>query len=102
MRHKGIHIQDGFPCFLTTAHTEADIDAIAAAFEESVRELVEAGFIPSVSSGSVAGLTNNGDSGVFDTPPHPEARLGLDDSGNPAWFIKDSDSPANYLKIEQS
>ncbi len=98
MRQKGIHIQDGFPCFLTTAHTQADIEAIATAFEESVKELVEAGFIPTTHIDHITSTNNNGSS-LFDTPPHPGARLGLDDSGNPAWFIEDRDSPTKYLKI---
>jgi glutamate-1-semialdehyde aminotransferase len=33
MREKGIHIQEGFPCFLTTAHSEADIEQIVKAFQ---------------------------------------------------------------------
>ncbi len=36
LREKGVHIQEGFPCFLTTAHTEEDIDRVVRAFEESV------------------------------------------------------------------
>ncbi len=43
MRSRGIHILDNFPCFFTTAHTEADFVAIATAFKESVRELQEVG-----------------------------------------------------------
>lgn len=91
MRHKGIHIQDGFPCFLTTAHTQADIDAIADAFEKSVEELVVAGFIPVTADG-------NSD-GMFDNPPHPGARLGLDNEGNPAWFVEDSNNPEQFLQV---
>ncbi|MGL1604090.1 hypothetical protein ACSTI6_23420, partial [Vibrio parahaemolyticus] len=44
MREKGIHIWDNFPCFLTAAHTAADILAIANAFEKSIIELSKAGF----------------------------------------------------------
>jgi len=36
LREKGVHIQEGFPCFLTTAHTDEDIDRVVRAFEESV------------------------------------------------------------------
>jgi glutamate-1-semialdehyde aminotransferase len=43
MREKGIHIWDGFPCFLTEAHDAADIKTIAEKFEESVNELLDAG-----------------------------------------------------------
>jgi amino acid adenylation domain-containing protein len=47
MREKGIHIWDGFPCFLTTAHEAGDVQAIADAFEASVNDLLEAGFMSS-------------------------------------------------------
>jgi len=46
MRAKGIHIQEGYPCFLTTAHTAADIAAIEAAFRETIVEMQEAGVLP--------------------------------------------------------
>src|SRR5690606_7793786 len=36
MRDKGIHILDGFPCFLTEAQTEEDLKAIENAFRESL------------------------------------------------------------------
>ncbi len=46
LRDRGIHILEGFPCFLTTAHTDADIELIIKAFKESVAEMQEAGFLP--------------------------------------------------------
>jgi amino acid adenylation domain-containing protein len=46
LRAKGIHILEGFPCFLTTAHTDADIERIVAAFKESVIDMQSAGFFP--------------------------------------------------------
>ena len=47
MREKGIHIWDGFPCFLTAAHQEKEVYTIVEKFEESVNELLEAGFLTS-------------------------------------------------------
>jgi amino acid adenylation domain-containing protein len=44
MREKGIHIWDGFPCFLTEAHDTTDIKTIIEKFEESVKELIDSGF----------------------------------------------------------
>lgn len=44
MRDKGIHIREGFPCFMTTAHTDADIEAIVRAFKDSAIEMKQAGF----------------------------------------------------------
>jgi amino acid adenylation domain-containing protein len=46
LRAKGIHVLEGFPCFLTTAHTDADIEKIVSAFSESVAEMQNAGFFP--------------------------------------------------------
>jgi amino acid adenylation domain-containing protein len=44
LRTKGIHILEGFPCFLSTAHTDADLEKIVAAFKESVFDMQDAGF----------------------------------------------------------
>ena len=46
LRHKGVHIGDGFPCFLTTAHTDEDLDYVVRAFKESVAEMQAIGFLP--------------------------------------------------------
>ena len=55
LRAKRIHILEGFPCFLTTAHTDADIEQIVSAFSESVAEMQKAGFFPMASGiGEVA------------------------------------------------
>jgi len=45
MRLRGIHIQDGFPCFLTTAHSDADIERIYQAFADSIAEMQSAGIL---------------------------------------------------------
>jgi amino acid adenylation domain-containing protein len=46
LREKGIHILEGRPCFISTAHTEHDLENIAAAFRESLDEMQSAGFLP--------------------------------------------------------
>ncbi len=46
MRAKGIHIQESYPCFLTTAHSEADIAAIEAAFRQTILEMQEGEVMP--------------------------------------------------------
>jgi len=97
MRDKGIHILDGFPCFLTTSHSRADIDQIISAFNESVRELKNVGLIPDLNDVPVQKEETKG---VKDLkPPIADARLGKDQYGNPAWFIKDENNPGKYLQI---
>ena len=92
MRIRGVHILDNFPCFMTTAHGEAEFAAIATAFKEAVAELQEADFLPKRVSASA----------VFDAsrPPVPGARLGRDPAGNPAWFVPRPGEPGKYMKLE--
>lgn len=94
MRNKGIHIWDLFPCFLTASHTKADVDAIIAAFRESVDELIESGFFPSKK------VEAKEEFNPFMESPFPGARLGRDKDGNPGWFISDANNPGKYLQVK--
>ncbi|AKD55176.1 type I polyketide synthase [Spirosoma radiotolerans] len=96
MREKGIHIWDGFPCFLTEAHTDAEIDTLIHHFTESVRSLLAAGFW----GGSKAAVEPNGSTFAGNTPPALGARLGRDRDGNPAWFVPNPEQPGKYLQVE--
>lgn len=43
MREQGVHLQEGFPCFLTTAHDDADLAKIVEAFDASCGQMMAAG-----------------------------------------------------------
>lgn len=62
LREKGVFMLEGFPCYLTAAHTDADLDFVISAFRESIREMQEAGFFPTsevgIDSGPGAALTS--------------------------------------------
>ncbi len=45
MRLRGVHIQEGFPCFLTTTHGPAEIERIYTAFVDSLDALQAAGIL---------------------------------------------------------
>jgi len=96
LRDRGIHILDGFPCFFTTAHTQADADAIVKAFKESVAEMQESGFLPESTKKNVTA----GYSFDADKPPVPGARLGRDPNGNPAWYVPNPAEPGKYTKLD--
>jgi glutamate-1-semialdehyde aminotransferase len=97
LREKGIHIYDGFPCFLTTSYTEKDIDRIVNSFKEAIEELLSYGFFKNeFQKKPVAALTSSWSS---KNPPVPGARLGKDLSGNPAWFVKDANDPEKFQKL---
>jgi glutamate-1-semialdehyde aminotransferase len=92
MRSRGVHILDNFPCFMTTAHTPDDIAKIKSAFRESVAEMQQAEFLPGRAK------TARG----FDAanPPVPDARLGRDRDGQPAWFVPDPAAQGKYVKLQ--
>ena len=93
MRYKGIHIIEGFPCFMTEAHTDEDMQNIIRCFEESLIELKEQGLIPVYEHPLVDELKS------LNLPPVPGAKLGKDKEGNPAWFVKDEANPGKYLQV---
>ena len=95
LREKGVHIWDGFPCFLTAAHTDKEVDFIVSKFEQSVDELIAAGFLPSAGREEKTKAKYKSE----DLPPVQGARLGKDKDGNPAWFIADPGKPGRYLQV---
>ncbi|MEH1799486.1 MAG: aminotransferase class III-fold pyridoxal phosphate-dependent enzyme [Nostoc sp.] len=102
LRDKGVHTWDHRPCFLTTAHSEADLAFVMAAFKESIAEMQSARFLsaPPIEVTNCdrngAEITNNS---LRNRPPQPNAKLGRDPQGNPAWYIPDAERPGKYLQV---
>jgi amino acid adenylation domain-containing protein len=96
MREKGVHIWDGFPCFLTEAHSDQDIRFIVQQFGESIKELTDAGFVPVEQSKPAETST-----GIQEEPPIHGAKLGRDPQGNPAWFVSDPSRPGKYKQLNR-
>jgi glutamate-1-semialdehyde aminotransferase/acyl carrier protein len=46
LREKGIFLLEGFPFYLTTAHSDADLQFVLRAFRESVTEMQKCGLLP--------------------------------------------------------
>jgi amino acid adenylation domain-containing protein/FkbH-like protein len=44
LRNKGVFLLEGFPTYMTAAHTDEDIDYVIAAFRESIAEMQAGGF----------------------------------------------------------
>jgi glutamate-1-semialdehyde aminotransferase len=84
LRDKGIHIWEGRPGFITTAHTDEDLARIADALSESIVEMQQAGLLPAVET---------------DAPPVPGARRGTRPDGRQGWFVSDPDRPGRYLEV---
>ncbi|MDM0000244.1 amino acid adenylation domain-containing protein [Variovorax sp. J22P240] len=92
MRSRGVHILDNFPCFMTTAHTQQDIATIKSAFKESIAEMQEAELLPRRAAPKPAFDPSN--------PPVPNARLGRDKDGQPAWFVPDPTAQGKFMKFQ--
>lgn len=99
LRHKGIHIYDGFPCFLTESHSREDIEFIIRMFCEALAELSEAGFIPGNNFNAGANGTSQNGTSATSVPPVPGALLGKNPDGSPGWFVPDPSRPGKYLKL---
>src|SRR5205823_5955655 len=56
LRTRGVYILEGFPSYLGTAHTDADLTAVVEAFRASAAELRAAGFVGTAAKPQAAGL----------------------------------------------
>jgi amino acid adenylation domain-containing protein len=68
LRERGIHIQEGFPCFLTTAHSDADFERIYVAFEQSLDALQSVGILAKAATPAAAAASNAGATPVGGVP----------------------------------
>ncbi|MBE9093175.1 type I polyketide synthase [Tychonema sp. LEGE 07203] len=107
LREKGIHIWDHRPCFLTLAHSDADIAFIKEAFKNSIAELQSAGFFPGGAGETVRAidLHQNGSkssTAFANNAPVPGAKLGRDPDGKPAWYIEDPERSGKHLQVGES
>ncbi|SDI53508.1 type I polyketide synthase [Winogradskyella thalassocola] len=100
MRLKGIHIWDGFPCFMTTAFKDEDVTHLINTFIECVEELIGAGIFKSEMNTDDIVDANIKASEDLNQPPVSGARLGMDESGNPAWFVSDAKQAGKFVKID--
>ena len=85
MRDRGVHVWEGRCWFLTTAHTDADLELVFEAFRDTIAEMQAADFLPGGAE-----------------PPVPGARRGHDAEGREAWFVPDPARPGEYLRVEEA
>jgi len=93
MRYNGVHTRDGFPWFITMAHTEADLQFVFDMLKKSIQQMQQAGLFPHPDNQGAGTIDN------FLVPPVSGARLGKDKEGNPAWFVEDEENPGKFLQL---
>lgn len=98
LRLHGLHVWEGRPCFLTTAHTDDDLQRIAQTVRTALIELQQAGLLPAPApevSDAPAAPSNP----MPAEPPVPGARKGKDREGREAWFVPDPQRPGKFLQV---
>jgi len=92
MTFEGIHIQQYRPCFLTTEHSDSDIEIILKGFKQSLASLILQGLI----EGDVLTAKKY----LQDKPAIPiGAKLGKNANGEPAYFIEDPNNKGKYMEV---
>jgi len=97
LREANIHIWDGRPCFLSIAHTDADAEAVIEAFRYAVAQMQKGGFFTGSYKPTEVYFSNLASPY---RPPLPEARIGRDEDGNPAWYVPDPAGSGRFVPVE--
>lgn len=92
MTYEGIHIQQYRPNFLTTEHSQADVQKILQAFKKSLAQLILIGLIEGDAAAAKKFMSGEG-------AVPPGARLGKNAQGIPAYFIEDPKRPGAYIEV---
>jgi amino acid adenylation domain-containing protein len=97
LREKGIHIQEGFPCFITTAHTDDDLQRIIRAFREAIQEMQAADLLPSdlLPSDLLPYSTTTAAPVAVQALPTPVHQVPLTESQREIWLAANLNNEAN-------
>lgn len=96
LRHKGVHVYDGFPWFINLAHTSEDLKNVLQTIKDSFLQMKKMGLLPD------SNISVKKPSKMFSlgNAPREGAKLGRDEQGNPAWFMENPDKPGEYFILE--
>ncbi len=107
LRARGIHIWEGRAGFLSTAHTDDDLERLAQAFEASVCAMQDGGFFPAPPEGDAPPPTPSGQASPPKSAPGPDAApgmepvtLGLTDPQREVWLATQMGEGASCALIE--
>lgn len=98
-RMNGVHTYDHRNQIMTTSHTEEIMDKMFHAYIGGIREMQKDGLLGKVGAPIKLGLEDSRPGSIWYAPPLPDAKLGWDAEGRPAWFIPDHQRPGKYLEV---
>jgi iturin family lipopeptide synthetase A len=103
---KGIYVWEGRNWFLSTVHTDADLEAVSGAFKQSAAEMREGGFLPETgsrpSAGSASASAHSGGAGGAEAGRPDSLTLAMTETQKRLWFLSqasDGDSGAYHQSI---
>ncbi|MBI3871124.1 MAG: aminotransferase class III-fold pyridoxal phosphate-dependent enzyme [Verrucomicrobia bacterium] len=101
LREKGLHIWEGRPCFLSTAHTAEDEAFIERAFKLSVAEMQSGGFLPGTSDPEVAREVEVARQGASAVNEAGSVLSVLPHSNTPAPTASSTGSPSTVIPLTE-
>jgi glutamate-1-semialdehyde aminotransferase/acyl carrier protein len=97
LRDEGLFALEGFPSYLTLAHTDEVLDEAYGAFDRATARMIDAGFYPKPRN-LIREVERK--QSITQQPPVPGARLGKDPQGNPTWYVKDKNQPERFVPVK--
>lgn len=100
LREKGVFLLEGFPTYMTSAHSDEDIDYVIGAFRESVAELQEGGFFTRPAGIAVPHLNGSrlkGPPRLLGNGEETEKKKRLLPSSGPASSFPESDPESSRI-----
>lgn len=98
-RMNGVHTYDHRNQIMTTSHTEEVMETMFHAYIGGVRQMQKDGLLGKVGAPVKLGLEDSRPGAIWYAPPLPDAKLGWDAEGRPAWFVPDHQRPGKYLEV---
>jgi amino acid adenylation domain-containing protein len=95
--YRGVYIWEARNCFLSTAHTDEDLDRIVEAFRASVAELQSAGFLPGQPPPTTLKPSGNGQP----EPPEREQSVATTEAQKQLWLLAQT-ADASSLAYNES
>ena len=98
MRLAGVHVQIGYPCIFTTAHSEADYQTVVEVFEQSVDAMRSVGILASegpASAEAPTALPSTSAGGSETAEPAPTTAIPLTEAQREIWMTSQQGATAS-------
>lgn len=99
LRERGVFALEGFPSYLTIEHTGEKLEEVTGAIKDCLQWMVDSDFLIEprkllIDSDPTFALPLE--------PPAKDAKLGVDEHGDPAWFVERSGTIVNVLTEQRA